>query len=67
MKTLEQHNADRHAIREAFRKVANAAGVACDKCGEQMYYDDPNTVYTSDPPVQRVRCHKCGYYGLKTA
>jgi hypothetical protein len=40
-------------------------GVACPKCGEEMYDTNPNLVLTSNPPKKSVHC-KCGFSGYRT-
>jgi RNase P subunit RPR2 len=58
MKTLKEHN------EELLRK--DRADVACDKCGEEMYYSNSNIhiQHIMDKTV-KVMCHKCNYTGLK--
>jgi hypothetical protein len=40
-------------------------GIACPKCGEEMYDTNPNMILTSNPPKKSVHC-KCGFSGYRT-
>lgn len=60
MLTLGQHNESIKNFAEMFRNQ-NKAGVACDKCGNEMVYERK----TSDSAGQHVRCQKCGERGFK--
>lgn len=40
-------------------------GVACPKCGDEMYDTNPNLTLTSNPPKKSVHC-KCGFSGYRT-
>jgi len=39
-------------------------GIACPKCGKEMYDVNPNVVLTMDPPMVNVGC-SCGYHGTR--
>jgi predicted RNA-binding Zn-ribbon protein involved in translation (DUF1610 family) len=69
MKTLEQHNAERH---EAFAELdamnrPHANGIECPKCGTELWDSDPMCVLTSNPPQKNVHCPSCGYRGYRVA
>jgi len=69
MKTLEQHNAERY---EAFRELdamskPHANGIACPKCGKELWDSNPMCVLTSNPPQKNVHCPSCGYRGYRVA
>ncbi len=49
----------------AFAAPKKMAGVACDKCGSEMFYDDPHSVLACSPPKKSVSC-QCGHRGYKT-
>ena len=59
MKTLEEHNRE---FSQAFHlPEPKPTGVACDKCGCEMTYDNPNILLASIPPKYSVFCESCGY------
>jgi len=69
MKTLEQHNAERH---QAFRELdamnmPHANGLECPKCCKELWDSDPMIVLTSNPPQKNVHCPSCGYRGYRVA
>jgi predicted nucleic-acid-binding Zn-ribbon protein len=35
------------------------SGLACPKCGSELYYNNPNMVLTSYPPKRSVECKNC--------
>lgn len=43
----------------------NRASVLCDKCNNEMIYEDTCQVLLSDPPKKTVYCLKCGHRGYK--
>lgn len=65
MKTLSEHNAERESVVE-WLKHKQKAGVACNKCGQEMLLEQANSYNTTNPPTQWVRCPGCGERGLKT-
>ena len=54
MKTLEEYNNEKRALIERARLAK--AGVACNSCGEELVYSDPNFQYMSNPPMMAVYC-----------
>jgi hypothetical protein len=63
MKTLEEYNRDSKALDDL--KFKARAGVACDKCGEELVYPHPGMILTSYPPKMEVLCPSCGFKGYK--
>jgi DNA-directed RNA polymerase subunit M/transcription elongation factor TFIIS len=59
LKSLEEHN------KKAFNAFAainiTNSGFACPKCGEELYYYNPNTMLASYPPKRGVQCNKCNH------
>jgi DNA-directed RNA polymerase subunit M/transcription elongation factor TFIIS len=59
LKSLEQHN------KESFNNFAAInhlnSGFACPKCGEELYYSNPNVMLTTYPPKRSVQCNKCNH------
>lgn len=50
-----------YAGRDAQKPRPN--GVACPKCGEELWDSDPMVTLTSNPPQKNVHCEACGYRG----
>lgn len=59
MKTLDEHNKERHLIHSIFNDKKQNAGVKCDDCDVEMYYDNPHVALASWPMQQSVVCPKC--------
>jgi len=66
LKSLEESNSQN---REFFYKLNDNSpvpnGIACPKCGEELFDSTPNIVLTSYPPQHNVNCPKCGYTGYR--
>ena len=66
LKTLEEHN---HEIFKENNSYFDANpllnGIACPRCGEELYDIDPLTVLTSAPPQKAVGCSACGFRGFR--
>jgi ribosomal protein S27E len=62
MKTLSEHERDRPAPSYETAWV----GVACDRCGAELYNPSPGIMLTTDPPKINVRCSKCDFSGYMT-
>jgi DNA-directed RNA polymerase subunit M/transcription elongation factor TFIIS len=59
LKSLEEHN---NKAYNTFAAVNNLnSGFACPKCGEELYYYNPNTMLTTYPPKRGVQCNKCNH------
>ena len=59
LKSLEEHNKEAYIN---FAAVNNLnSGFACPKCGEELYYSNPNTMSSSYPPKRGVQCNKCNH------
>ena len=56
MKTLEEHNKQRQIETPKYPRLN---GIACPKCGKEMYDRDAN-ILTSIPPKKNVICLECG-------
>lgn len=69
MKTLEQWNRDRALAHEALRKSMepHANGIACPKCGSELWDTNPMMTLTSNPPQKNVNCPTCGWNGYRLA
>ena len=59
LKSLEEHNKQAYIN---FAAVNNLnSGFACPKCGEEMYYSNPNAMLATYPPKRGVNCNKCNH------
>ena len=59
LKSLEEHNKQAY---NTFAAVNNLnSGFACPKCGEEMYYSNPNAMLATYPPKRSVNCNKCNH------
>jgi hypothetical protein len=64
VKSLSQHNASKGVSVTASQSgwPWRAAGVACDKCGDELLVD-ASVTYTSNPPKYQVWCRNCHFKG----
>jgi DNA-directed RNA polymerase subunit M/transcription elongation factor TFIIS len=59
LKSLEEHNKQAYIN---FAAVNNLnSNFACPKCGEELYYSNPNTMLATYPPKRSVNCNKCNH------
>jgi len=65
MQTLDEFNKQRMKFYQS-NNISNKNGIACPKCGEEMFDSSPNVTLTSNPPQKNVAC-KCGYRGYRIA
>lgn len=62
LKTLEQHNTERReAIAE--RRKPKRNGIACPKCGAELWDTYPQEALMSNPPQKAINCD-CGFHGF---
>lgn len=67
MRTLDEYNQDRRLFYAQHQLAApRANGIACPKCGNELYDTNPYTTLTSSPPQKEVHC-SCGYTGYRVA
>lgn len=68
MKTLEQHNADARKRHMEYEKKMrpHPNGIACPKCGQELWDSDPMVCYASNPPMAEVHCRNCGFVGFRS-
>lgn len=64
LKTLEEHN---KGIQDSYIPKVEYNGIACPKCGEELYDSRPMVILTSMPPQKNVACSKCDYRGYRLA
>jgi len=69
LKTLEQYNSE--SFKNHFFDFGKPQknGIACPKCGEELYDTQPNTTLTSNPPQKNIGClsENCDYVGYRIA
>jgi DNA-directed RNA polymerase subunit RPC12/RpoP len=46
-------------------KKAHLTGIACDECGTELHYLNPELLLMSSPPKRDVHCPQCGFRGYK--
>lgn len=69
MKTLEEHNKERWKQHERAEQAMqpHANGIACPKCGKELWDTDPCLTLVSKPPQKNVHCPSCGHRGYRLA
>jgi hypothetical protein len=58
LKSLKDHN-DGRRLFDAYGGNSLKSGIACPKCGSELYYNNPDMVLTSNPPKRSVECNNC--------
>ena len=66
LKTLEEHNAARMAF-YARSVEPHGNGIACPKCGAQLWDSDPKMMLPTQPPKKNIHCPACDYRGYRLA
>lgn len=69
LKSLSEHNASSWAIYSIDYNKPARNGIACPKCGKELYDSSPMVTLTSNPPQKNVACmsETCGYVGYRIA
>jgi len=62
LKTLEENNAQAWNVPDYTKPRLN--GVACPKCGKELYDSNPMITLTSYPAQKTTHC-ECGYTGSR--
>ena len=66
LKTLAENNGEAFSRNHAMSiNEPELNGIACPKCGEELYDSNPNTILTSNPPQKNVHCSKCDHIGYR--
>jgi len=68
LKNLDEYNTEQnkwHWKLNSNEPILN--GIACPKCGEELYDSNPMMTLTSMPPKKNVHCSKCDYVGYRIA
>ena len=59
MKTLLEHNSLLRALQAKKDETAHLTGIACNNCGAELFFENPNRFNTSNPPTRWVVCPEC--------
>jgi len=65
LKTLAENNADAYSRYSHREEEPKLNGVACPKCGAELFDTKPSVVLTSYPPQRNIHCSVCGYKGYR--
>jgi hypothetical protein len=67
LKTLEQNNAMAFSVSRINFNEPQLNGIACPKCGSELFDSQPNSILTSNPPQKNTKCssEKCDYVGYR--
>ena len=57
LKSLKDHNDGK--VFDVYGGNSFKSGLACPKCGSELYYNNPDMVLTSYPPKRSVECKNC--------
>jgi predicted Zn-ribbon and HTH transcriptional regulator len=67
LKTLEVHNAQASSAQFVWNNEPQLNGIACPKCGAELYDTYPMQTLTSMPSQKNVHCSVCDYVGYRIA
>lgn len=68
LKDLNEHNAQASSLQWNMNNNSPVLnGIACPRCGEELYDSNPMMTLTSMPPKKNVHCSKCDYVGDRIA
>ncbi len=69
MKTLEEHDEQRRNDWKLTEEMLNPHpnGIACPKCGKELWDSNPRMTLTSNPPKKNIHCPECNYRGYRLA
>lgn len=69
LKSLDEHNALRRQAMESMHRAMqpHPNGIACPKCGEELWDSSPCITLTSNPAQKHVHCPACGHKGYRLA
>ena len=68
LKNLDEYNAQQNNLHwQLNSNESQLNGIACPKCGEELYDSNPMMTLTTMPPKKNVHCSKCDYVGDRTA
>ena len=68
LKNLDEYNAQQSTFHmNLYSNKPELNGIACPKCGKELYDSNPMITLTSMPPEKNVHCSKCDYVGYRIA
>jgi len=69
LKTLDKHNDERWQEHHTLEKLnqPHPNGIACPKCGKELWDSCPSKTLTSYPAQKNINCPNCGYVGYRLA
>ena len=68
LKNLNEHNAQASNMQWTMNDNSPVLnGIACPKCGEELYNSSPMMTLTSIPAQKNVHCSKCDHVGYRIA
>jgi|TARA_B110000238_G_scaffold38817_1_gene41017 DNA-directed RNA polymerase subunit RPC12/RpoP len=68
LKNLNESNAQASSMQWAMNDNSPVLnGIACPKCGEELYDSSPMMTLTSMPAQKNVHCSKCNHVGYRIA
>ena len=68
LKNLNESNAQASSMQWAMNDNSPVLnGIACPKCGEELYDSSPMITLTSMPAQKNVHCIKCDHVGYRIA
>ena len=68
LKNLNEYNAQASSMQWAMNDNSPVLnGIACPKCGEELYDSSPMETLTSIPAQKNVHCSKCDHVGYRIA
>lgn len=67
LKTLEENNAFAFSVSHVDFSKPKLNGIACPKCGRELFDSHPNITLTSNPAQKNTKCssEKCDYIGYR--
>lgn len=66
LKSLDEYNTQQNKVHwQINSNEPQLNGIACPKCGEELYDSNPMMTLTSMPPKKNVHCSKCDYVGYR--
>jgi len=66
LKNLDEYNTQQNNLYFVLNSnEPQLNGIACPKCGEELYDSNPMMTLASIPPKKGVHCSKCDYVGYR--
>ena len=67
LKTLDEFQEEKQRLFIEAHKLnkSHPNGIACPKCGEELWDTSPMVSLMSNPPQKNIHCPKCEYKGFR--